>query len=83
MEQNILVPAFDEDSKVIGLLAGPLGVLLGGTTGLLLGSASDCDRADYEQCLMAQRFDNWRVSQKHRLARLGARIDHAFARAST
>lgn len=82
MEQNILVPAFDEDGKVIGLLAGPLGVLLGGTTGLLLGSASD-DRADYEQCLMAQRFDNWRVAQKHRLARLGARIDHAFARAST
>jgi uncharacterized membrane protein len=29
------------------------------------------------------KFDNWRVSQKHRLARLGARIEHAFARAST
>lgn len=39
---------------VIGLLGGPLGVLLGGTAGLLFGSASDYDRAEYEQSLMAQ-----------------------------
>lgn len=143
---------------VIGLLGGPLGVLLGGTAGLLFGSASDYDRVEYEQSLMAQmaemipagttgvialvtesaeevvnsdmrqfdavilrspvsdaqaeisahseaakaaehaarkvlraqhvkarhtKFDQWRDSQKQRLASLRTRIKHAFSRTST
>ena len=39
---------------LIGILAGPFGVLLGGATGALLGNASDADNEDSSKALIEQ-----------------------------
>jgi uncharacterized membrane protein len=69
---------------VIGILGGPFGVLLGGATGLLVGSLFDLDDEEETESALAHLAASVRVGHTTLLAQVGEQspevIDSAMAR---
>jgi uncharacterized membrane protein len=55
---------------LIGILGGPLGILIGGATGLLLGSLYDLDDADTTDSALSQVSKTVRVGHNSLLAQV-------------
>jgi hypothetical protein len=61
---------------LIGILGGPLGVLIGGATGLLVGSLFDLEDADDTESVLTGISKDVRAGQNTLLADLGEPSDH-------